>query len=172
MKKVPVWKGNDIGHGTRGGVLCIGAHEIEVGQEVPINLLSESAVESLRKKEAIVDDVPDLQKAAPKKLGLTDEQSEAMKIVKDAKSELAKAKKTVTASKKVVTAAEKSVKKQQDVLGEMADGEEKDKAEDVLQELLSGVETSKANFEAAEKAVEEAGSDLENAEELLVDLND
>lgn len=170
-EKVPVWKGSDIGHGKRGGVLSVGAHDIEVGQKVPIELLSESAVKSLRDKGAIVDDVPDDQKGAPKKAELTDEQSEAVQIVKDAKSELAKAKKAVTASKKAVTATEKSAKKQQVVLGKMADGEEKDKAEDVLQELLSGVETSKANSEAAVKTVEDAEEALENAEELLAETN-
>ncbi len=51
------------------------------------------------------------------------------------------------------------------------DGEEKNKAEDVLQEFMSGVETSQANFEAFGKAVEEAETALENAEELLAETN-
>lgn len=173
MKKVPVWKGNDIGHGIRGGVLSVGAHEIKVGQEVPIDLLAKDAVKSLRDKGAIVDDVPDNQKEAPKKAELNDEGSEAMQIVKDAKSELAKAKKLVAASKKAVTAAEKSAEKQKDVLGKMADGDEgRNKAEDVLQEFMSGVETSQANSEAAVKAVEDAEEALGNAEELLAETND
>ena len=40
MSKVQVWRGNDIGHGKKGGVLTIGGHEIKVGQAVPVNLLS------------------------------------------------------------------------------------------------------------------------------------
>ena len=167
MKKVPVWRGNDIGHGTRGGVLSVGAHEIKIGQEVPINLLSEEAVKSLRDKKAIVDEV------LVDKNQQDDAQSEASEIVKDAKSALAKAKKLVTKSKKTATEAEKSVKKQQEVFDKMADDDEgKNKAEDVLQELMSGEETSQANFEATVKAVEEADLALENAEELLADLND
>ena len=167
MKKVPVWRGNDIGHGTRGGVLSVGAHEIKIGQEVPINLLSEEAVKSLRDKKAIVDEV------LVDKNQQDDAQSEASEIVKGAKSALAKAKKLVTKSKKTATEAEKSVKKQQEVFDKMADDDEgKNKAEDVLQELMSGEETSQANFEATVKAVEEADLALENAEELLADLND
>ena len=166
MKKVPVWRGNDIGPGTRGGVLSVGAHEIKIGQEVPINLLSEEAVKSLRDKKAIVDEV------LVDKNQQDDAQSEASEIVKGAKSALAKAKKLVTKSKKTATEAEKSVKKQQEVFDKMADDDEgKNKAEDVLQELMSGLETSKANSEAAVKAVEEAESALENAEELLAELN-
>lgn len=173
MKKVPVWKGNDIGHGSRGGVLSVGAHDIKVGQEVPVNLLSKEAVKSLRDKGAIVDDVPDDQKEGSKADQSTVEKAGATLAVKEAKTNLKEAKKLVTVSKKTAAEAEKSVKNQQAVLDKMADGDEgKNKAEDVLQEFMSGVETSKANFEAAEKAVEDAETALENADKLLADLND
>lgn len=178
MKKVPVWKGSDIGHGSRGGVLSVGAHDIKIGQEVPISLLSKEAVKSLRDKGAIVDDVPDKQKEAPKEPESTETVNDAglanaKKLVKAKKAMLTTVKKSASASKNTLVSAEKAVKNQQIILDKMADGDEsKNKTEDVLQELMSGVETSQANLKHAEVVVEQAESALENAEKLLADLND
>ena len=70
-KKILVWRGNDIGHGQRGGVVHCGGHKIRMGTEVPKGLLSEEALKAFLAKKCIVEEsVADDKKAVevkPKK---------------------------------------------------------------------------------------------------------
>lgn len=140
MKKLPIWKGSDIGHGSRGGVLTVGSHEVKVGQEVPIDLLSKSAVKSLRDKKAIVDEAPADEKSSSESA----EKLAAALAIKIAKLDLKEAKSLVKAGKK-------SVKDQQKVYDSVPDEPEaaKVEVEEALQALKSELETAEANVEAA-----------------------
>lgn len=144
MKKLPIWKGNDIGHGSRGGVLTVGSHEIKVGQEVPIDLLSESAVKSLRDKKAIVDEAPDDEKSSSESA----EKLAAALAIKIAKLALKEAKSLVKAGKK-------SVKDQQKVYDSVPDEPEaaKVEVEEAVNALKSELETAEANVKAATQAL-------------------
>ena len=145
MKKIPIWKGNDIGHGARGGVLTVGSHEIKVGQEVPINLLSKSAVKSLRDKKAIVDEALADKKSSSE----SDENLLAAEAIKTAKAALKEAKSLVKSGKK-------SVEEQQKVYDAVPDEPKSAKieVEEALQALKSELETAEAGVEVATQALE------------------
>lgn len=144
MKKIAIWKGNDIGHGSRGGVLTVGSREIKIGQEVPVELLSKSAVKSLRDKKAIVYEAPGDEFSSSK----SSENVIVSEAIKTAKSNLKEAKALVTATKK-------SVKEQQKVYDSVPDEPEaaKIEVEEALQALNSELETAEANVEAANQAL-------------------
>lgn len=163
MKKVPVWKGNDIGHGAKGGVLCVGSHDIKIGQQVPIELLSEKAIKSLRDKGAIVDEVLDDQKPAP---------NPAIDAVKAAKTNLKESKKLVIASNNALKKAVKSAEKQQDVFDNTPDDPSATKTEvkEALQALKSDVEKAQAEVDAVNARVDDAETALEAANQVLADL--
>ncbi len=144
MKKLPIWKGNDIGHGSRGGVLTVGSHEVKVGQEVPIDLLSKAAVKSLRDKNAIVDEAPVDEKSALESA----EKLLAAEAIKTAKA-------TLKEAKSLVKDGKKSVKDQQKVYDSVPDEPEaaKVEVEEALNALKSELETAEANVEAATQAL-------------------
>ena len=150
MKKLHIWKGSDIGHGKRGGVLTIGSHEIKVGQEVPVSLLSAEALKSLRKKESIVDEDPESSEK--------DIVDPGIQKVKEATTVLNRAKKAVTASNKTLKAAKKAVKDQQAIYDKTPDEPEATKVEveEALQALKSDLETAEAVSDADKKVVEKA----------------
>ena len=158
MSKVQVWRGNDIGHGKKGGVLTIGGHEIKVGQAVPVNLLSTSAINTFKKKGAIVYEST--------KVGSDDEELlAAKKLVESAISNLTTAKKLLTESNKEFKQAKTNVIDQQKIIDNLPEGNEEGQlqAEESLIEL-NGIlrsasdenETLKLAKDNAEKASIEA----------------
>ncbi len=167
MNKVPVWRGNDIGHGRKGGVLSIGSHEIKVGQEVPVNLLSASAIKVFKNKGAIVYETP--------KVEFDDTQLlTAEKLVKSTDSEFLSAKKLLTESNKGVKQAKANVTAQQKIIDNLPEGNEDaliEAEESLLElnniltefsELNENHKLAKDNAEKALKAAKEALSATES----------
>lgn len=158
MNKVPVWRGNDIGHGRKGGVLAIGSHEIKVGQEVPVNILSASAIKALKNKGAIVYETPEVE-SDDKELLV------AKELVKSAGSNFTTTKKALTESNKGAKQAKTNVIAQQNIIDNLPEDNEEGRvqAEESLIELnriltlvLEENEALKLTKDNAEKASEEA----------------
>lgn len=124
MNKVPVWKGNDLGYGKRGGVLHVGAHVVGVGEKVP-GSLGESEMESLRDKKAIVDDYTDKDKsddAAAKESKRLKDKSKALRT--EAPATLKDEKKTTAAALKKANELVADLKpKAADLAGKAEDAE-------------------------------------------------
>ena len=162
MNKIPTWMGSDIGHGKRGGVLNVGGHDIKVGQKVPVDLLSDKAVKSLRDKGSIVDEDPENIESSSE-----DNKDPVNPAVKEAKSILSKAKKDVTASNKALKSAKKAVDQQQVVFDKTPDEPEATKVEveEALQALKSDLEIAEATANANKVAVEQAKQTLADIED-------
>ena len=166
MNKVPVWRGNDIGHGRKGGVLSIGSHEIKVGQEVPVNLLSASAIKKFKKKNAIVYETPKVESDDGQLLAVKE-------LVKSTDSEFLSAKKLLIESNKGVKQAKANVTAQQKIIDNLPEGNEDAliEAEESLLELNNILtefselnENHKLAKDNAEKALKEAKEALSATE--------
>lgn len=161
MNKVPVWRGNDIGHGRKGGVLSIGSHEIKIGQEVPVDLLSSDAIKTFKNKGAIVYETPEVEDDSEELLLAKD-------LVKSTGSVLTAAKKALTESNKHLKQAKINIVDQQKVLDNLPDDNEEAniQAEEFLVELNSILtETSEKNedFKLAKENAEQASKEAKEA---------
>jgi len=160
MNKIPVWRGNDIGHGRKGGVLSIGSHEIKIGQEVPVNLLDTAAIKAFKKKGAIVYEAPEVES--------NDELLTAKELVKSTGSVLTEVKKSLTESNKILKQAKTNIVDQQKVLDNLPEDNEEARiqAEESLVEL-NGIltESSEKNegFKLAKENAEQASKEAKEA---------
>lgn len=163
MNKVPVWRGNDIGHGRKGGVLSIGGHEIKVGQEVPVNLLSASAIKKFKKKNAIVYETPKVESDDGQLLA-------AKELVKSTSSYFTAAKKSLTASNKGITQAETNVIAQQKIIDNLPEGNKEGRvqAEESLIELNGILTSASEENEALKLAKDNAEQASNEAKEALL----
>jgi hypothetical protein len=162
MNKIPVWRGNDIGHGKKGGVLSVGSHEIKIGKEVPINLLSDSAIKTLKAKGAIVMEAPEVES--------DDELLTAKELVKSTGSALTAAKKALTESNKYLKQAKTNVTDQQKVIDNLPESEEEAhiQAEESLIELNGILTESSGKNEGFKLAKENAEQASKEAKEALL----
>jgi len=163
MNKVPVWRGNDIGHGRKGGVLSIGGHEIKVGQEVPVNLLSASAIKTFKDKGAIVNETPEVESD-------DDELLAAQELVKSTSSDLKAAKKSLTASTKSTTQAKTNVISQQKIIDNLPEDSKEGRvqAEESLIELNGILTSASEQNEAFKLAKDNAEKASKEAKEALL----
>ncbi len=166
MNKVPVWRGNDSGHGKKGGVLSLGGHEIKIGQEVPINVLSASAIKIFKDKGAIVMESSEVESD-------DDELLAAKELVKSTSSDLTAAKKSLTESNRAAKQAKANVTAQQNIIDNLPEGNEEGSVQakeslvelnGILTELSDKNEAFKLAKENAEQASKEAKEALSSAE--------
>lgn len=170
MNKIKIWKGADIGHGKRGGVLSISGRDIKLDQEVPVNLLSKSALKSFIEKGCIVDkDVDDTEEKEEINPLLTD----AKKLVKTTKSSLTKAKKELTSSAEKLKTANDSFNSQQKIIDDLPEGEEEGKIQaeeslgelkDILDQVFNENKAFELTVDNAQTAADEAKKALANVE--------
>ena len=163
MNKVPVWRGNDIGHGRKGGVLSIGSHEIKVGKEVPVNLLSASAIKVFKNKGAIVYETLEVESYDDKLLAVQE-------LVKSTSLDLKAAKKSLTASNKGVTQAETNIISQQKIIDSLPNDnvEGRVQAEESLIELNGILTSASEENEALKLAKDNAEKASNEAKEALL----
>lgn len=170
MSNIQIWMGGNIGHGRFGGVLSVAGHDIKVGDEVPVNLLSKSALKSFREKGSIVD----------KDVGKTDKKEDpnplltnAKKLVKTTNTAIAKAKKELTSSGKKLKTAENSVIAQQKIIKDLPEGEEEGKIQaeeslgelkDILDQVFNENKAFELTVDNAQTAADEAKKALANVE--------
>ena len=166
MNKVPVWRGNDIGHGRKGGVLTIGSHEIKIGEEVPVNLLSADAIKALKMKGAIVHEAHEVESDNYEAL------LAATELVKSTGSVFTEVKKSITESNKVLKQAKINIVDQQKVLDNLPEDNEEARiqAEESLVELNGILTEASEKNEDFKLAKEKAEQDSNEAKEALLAL--
>ena len=160
MKKVPIWRGNDIGHGIKGGVLVIGSHEIKPGEIVPVNLLSAAAIKVFKSKGAIVDESPESESDEDNKLLLAEE------LFASTKSNLASAKKLLTESNKNLKQAKTNVTDQQKVIDNLPTDEEEAQIqaeESLVNNILTDFVSQNDSLQLAKDNAEKASNEAKEA---------